>query len=1278
MLGAVCAHGQWVAFNDHFSGPGTHTNTTRYNVFGFEDGTNGPLKDVATGAILPVQLTISRSGLLSSDQVGVEPALGTPLQRLFTGYVSFVSTNSPNNVGIGSSGLVTYHFTGLDAAKRYNLAGGAVRGNATFSNRWALFSLDGAESFASYHTGGDLTHVEVPSLAPNQVAINTGANHTPETGDLFDWRDIDPGPDGSVSITCTRYGGPLPNGLSPGPAGYALTAFRLEEAVPAPVQILSNPVDQSVNLGDAATFFVLASGYPLHYQWVVNGMPLPGETNDFLIFSQTTEGDSGSRISVAVSNQFNSLISSEAVLNLVFPTLDLLSFSQPWRFEASGVDLGTAWKEENYDDRGWPSGPGPLGFEDGALPEPLRTSLINNNQTTYYFRTAFQLPREPRDFQLILTNLIDDGAVFYLNGTEILRMHMPAGPVQFNTEAALPAVGYAVFQTVSLDGSSFRGGSNVLAVEVHQAGTASSDLVFGAALAALPFPPTVLTITNQPRSIMVQELQSARLTVGVAGSGAYYQWYHNGEPIAGATHPSYEISRAHFTDDGSYYVEASNVFGVLSSDVVTMTVLIDSTPPVVVQADGSRATDLVMVSFSEPVTLASATNLANYQITNTLGAEVEILSAELSDGTNVLLTTGPRASTINSILSVRGIQDLSSQSNIIAPGAIAAISILLPIIGFGDWWEFYDPVPGLDALDLGTDWRQPGYNTDSWGTGPAAFVFDLTGQTFPVPRGTTLSAGKIITYFRYRFDYPGDAMGGWIRLRHLVDDGAVFYLNGQEIRRFNLPEGPVDFSTPAPVSIGNAGIVEEEEFFSSALHSGPNVLAVELHQTSTNDLDAAFAAELNVAAPSLANGPVYITEPPLDQTVVEGQPATFEFQAMGVRSLQWFRNGEPVSGATNAVWQLPATPLDFDQAVIQVRVSNAESSQLSEEAIMTVLPDMEPPTLESAYLRDGLIQVTFSEPVEAGSATSLDHFSLVSQAGEPLAITGVELVGDNAVLLSTSSQPAVGDVVRVQGVTDNSRAKNLILSGNGASLGALDVPLVPIDATWLYNQPGYDLGPNWWNSDYEDSSWPSGPALLGHEIAPLPEPIRTALELPSSVDEVTSYFRTRFHYPVESASTDLRIRHIIDDGVVVYLNGMEIYRLGVIEGQNYQSFASRSVGNAVSEGPFLVTVNSLHQGENVLAAELHQASVANSDVVFGLELIAPTIPSILLPPPAALQISRHLDELDISWPAPNYILEETDILEGPDTDWRPVPDAVNPYHAPISSSLHFFRLRQVP
>jgi hypothetical protein len=74
---------------------------------------------------------------------------------------------------------------------------------------------------------------------------------------------------------------------------------------------------------------------------------------------------------------------------------------------------------------------------------------------------------------------VDDGAVYYLNGVEIQRQNMPGGVIGYNT-AASAAVGTASFNgTFTIPAGALKQGTNVLAVEVHQAAGDTSDVAMG-------------------------------------------------------------------------------------------------------------------------------------------------------------------------------------------------------------------------------------------------------------------------------------------------------------------------------------------------------------------------------------------------------------------------------------------------------------------------------------------------------------------------------------------------------------------------------------------------------------------------------------------------------------------------------------------------------------------------------------------------------------------------------------------------------------------------------
>ena len=166
--------------------------------------------------------------------------------------------------------------------------------------------------------------------------------------------------------------------------------------------------------------------------------------------------------------------------------------------------------------------------------------------------------------------------------------------------------------------------------------------------------------------------------------------------------------------------------------------------------------------------------------------------------------------------------------------------------------------------------------------------------------------------------------------------------------------------------------------------------------------------------------------------------------------------------------------------------------------------------------------------------------------------------------------------------------------------------LIPMDQTWKYDQSGNDLGTEWRGTTYVDTAWATGPALFYHEDAGLPATKRTELT-GYQASKITYYFRTHFTFTGDPAQTVLSAQTILDDGAIAYLNGQELFRLGMpAPGTTITAAttANRTVGDAVYETPILSAIPALRQGDNLLSVEVHQANSQSSDVVWGMTLSA--------------------------------------------------------------------------
>ena len=130
------------------------------------------------------------------------------------------------------------------------------------------------------------------------------------------------------------------------------------------------------------------------------------------------------------------------------------------------------------------------------------SSELDEIPTTITFRTSFTFDDDPATTELSLACVLDDGAVFWLNGEELLRENIPAGTVDAATLAQAP-VGDPADLWAELPADLLVQGSNLLAVELHQAELDDSDMAFGCALTARTWPETA-----EP-TILINELAAA-------------------------------------------------------------------------------------------------------------------------------------------------------------------------------------------------------------------------------------------------------------------------------------------------------------------------------------------------------------------------------------------------------------------------------------------------------------------------------------------------------------------------------------------------------------------------------------------------------------------------------------------------------------------------------------------------------------------------------------------------------------------------------------------------
>lgn len=321
LLAVAPAAAEWVAVNDHYAGAGTSPNATLWNVFGTAGGapgSSGVLKNITNGAALPAALTITNLQAAPEPDGGA-PAAGTPAYLAFTGLVDFGTTgvggtNHSVQLAASNNAVVAYVLTGLDPAKRYSVKATAVRGVASYTNRWTLCELGGARCYAGSHSAGVLTSATVPALAANQAAFNSGDNAS--QGNLVFWDGVTTGSDGQLVISARQYTGTVPGGSAAGPVGYGLTALRVEEMAGETMAFTLQPSSVTVTQGYAVTLSAGVAGCPPYQQWFKNSAPLAGATNPSYLIARAALADAGV-YQLVISNATLALTSAPATVTFV-------------------------------------------------------------------------------------------------------------------------------------------------------------------------------------------------------------------------------------------------------------------------------------------------------------------------------------------------------------------------------------------------------------------------------------------------------------------------------------------------------------------------------------------------------------------------------------------------------------------------------------------------------------------------------------------------------------------------------------------------------------------------------------------------------------------------------------------------------------------------------------------------------------------------------------------------------------------------------------------------
>jgi len=270
------------------------------------------------------------------------------------------------------------------------------------------------------------------------------------------------------------------------------------------------------------------------------------------------------------------------------PAQLLVQTNAVWRYLDTGIDPGTTWRGLGYDDSSWKSGPAQLGFGDGDEATTINQFANGSPIITAYFRRSFVVSNAAQIASLVVRLWRDDGGIVYINGVEVTRNNMPAGPVNYSTFASATAAddGNVSFSN-TVPAGMLVNGLNVIAAEVHQVNITSSDMTFMLELrsnsggVSSNRPPTAVS-----QSITVDEDTSAAITLQASDPDGNVLSYTYTQPSHGtvtgvAPNVSYQPA-ADYNGPDSFTFTVNDGRGGSASATVSITITAVNDAPVAV------------------------------------------------------------------------------------------------------------------------------------------------------------------------------------------------------------------------------------------------------------------------------------------------------------------------------------------------------------------------------------------------------------------------------------------------------------------------------------------------------------------------------------------------------------------------------------------------------------------------------------------------------------------------------------------------------------------------
>jgi hypothetical protein len=403
---------------------------------------------------------------------------------------------------------------------------------------------------------------------------------------------------------------------------------------------------------------------------------------------------------------------------------------------------------------------------------------------------------------------------------------------------------------------------------------------------------------------------------------------------------------------------------------------------------------------------------------------------------------------------------------------------------------------------------------------------------------------------------------------------------------------------------------------------------------------------------------------------------------MPAGDINYLTYASSTTNGTNTTCIPPSVLVQGDNVIaVEIHQGNATSSDIQMDLALTLNPPPTgPPTVSITSPTNGATLLAGPVPITATAADPdcgvgsveffVDGVSIGTDTTAPYAVTWDATAGNHTLTARVRSTAGA--------VADSAPVAVTVLPGPDRLV------LVNTNSVWKYLDDGSDPGTAWRAKIYDDNAWPSGPAELGFGDNDEATVVRQTNEVTGATN-IAVFFRHYFNSPNPAPMTNLLIRLRRDDGGVVYINGVEVFRSNMPGGEiTYQTFAA---GGTTSETAFFetnVSPSVLEAGLNTVAVSVHQNTITSSDLSFEFQLIAEGPPGSLPTDLVKIALVDHDSDpgtpaiVEVSWDKDGATLIQSSDVTAPLSTWTVVPGVVGKTYRPSPLGTQMFYALRTP